>query len=305
MDQALDWLVTLECADVDEHARFQAWHDACPGNARAFAKAQAIWNSQTVHATAMALDRPARPSVLRRLRPHRKPLATAAVLLLGLFNFSNLPVRLQADHLTIVGERQRLQLADGSSILLNTNSAFSSEFDAGRRHARLYQGEAYFDVPGAAPVDTGAALEVEAGPIRMHANGTEFSVRYLDGVAQVNVQRGAVDVRAIRGNAQLSLAAGESVKVGPAGFGQREKLDPAKDMAWVQGRLIFVDCPLGQVLNELRRYYPGLIINPNGTLNQVAVTGNYRLDDPLNVVRSLAHVTSASLHELPSMLVIN
>jgi transmembrane sensor len=305
MDQALDWLMELEYADGDQKARFQAWYDACPGNALAFAKAHAIWNSQTVHATATVLDCPARPPVLRRLRPHWKPLATAALLLLGLFNFSNLSVRLQADHLTVVGERQRLQLADGSSVLLNTRSAFSSEFDANQRHARLYQGEAYFEVPGATPANAAAPLEIEAGPIRMRADGTEFSVRYLDGIAQVSVQRGAVDVRAIHGDAQLSLAAGESVRVGPAGFGQREKLDPARDMAWVQGRLIFSDCPLGQVLSELRRYYPGVIINPNSALNQVVVTGNYRLDDPLNVVRSLAQVTSASLHELPSMLLIN
>ncbi len=49
------------------------------------------------------------------------------MLLLGLFSFSNLPLRLQADHLTVVGERQRLQLDDGSKVLLNTNSAFASE----------------------------------------------------------------------------------------------------------------------------------------------------------------------------------
>ncbi|KPC25746.1 Regulatory protein [Pseudomonas syringae pv. cilantro] len=30
-------------------------------------------------------------------------LETAAVLLLGLFSFSNLPLRLQADHLTVAG----------------------------------------------------------------------------------------------------------------------------------------------------------------------------------------------------------
>jgi transmembrane sensor len=305
MDQALEWLVELEGADAEQRVRFQAWLTACPDNARAFASAEKIWNSQVIRQAAVALDRPARPSVFRRLRPHWKPLATAAVLLLGLFNFSNLPLRLQADHLTVVGERQRLQLADGSDVLLNTDSAFSSHFEAGQRRARLYQGEAWFNVPVKKTADQDAALEVEAGPIRMRASSTAFSVRYLDGVAQVKVQRGAVDVRAAQGDAQLSLAAGESVRFGPGGFGQREKLDLAKDLAWVQGRLIFADCPLGEVLSELRRYYPGLIINPNSALNQVAVTGNYRLDDPLNVVRSLAQVTSASLHEMPAMVVIN
>lgn len=304
MDQALTWLVELETPCPEQQARFQVWLDACPDNARAFARARAIWGSQAVHQAAAGMERPSKPSGVRRFRAHWKPLATAAILVLGLFNFSDLPVRVQADHLTVVGERQRLQLADGSSVLLNTNSAFSSQFDASHRRARLYQGEAYFDVPLKDSANT-QALEVQAGPIRMRANSTEFSVRYLGGIAQVNVRRGALDVRAVRGEARLNLTAGESVRFGPDGFGRPEKLDPVKDMAWIHGRLIFADCPLGEVLEELRRYYPGLIINPNSKLNQVAVTGNYRLDDPLNVVRSLAQVTSASLHELPALVLIN
>ncbi|MCF5825279.1 FecR family protein, partial [Pseudomonas syringae] len=221
--------------------------------------------------------------------------------LLGLFSFSNLPLRLQADHLTVVGERQRLELADGSRVLLNTDSAFSSRIDDQQRSARLLQGEAFFEVPSR----PGLPLEIDAGPVRMSANSTEFSVRYLDGVAQVDVQRGAVDVRALRGDSSLSLAAGERIRVGPGGFGHREKLDPARDLAWVQGRLIFDNSPLSEVLAELRRYYPGWIINTNAQLDRVAVTGNYRLDNPLDVVRSLAQITSASVHEMPALVILN
>eukprot|EP01034_Spumella_vulgaris_P045765 gene45765-57026_t len=94
---------------------------------------------------AVALAAPRKPGAWRRIKPHWKPLATAAVLMLGLFSFSNLPVRLQADHLTVVGERQRLQLDEGSNVLLNTDSAFSSTTRDHQRIARLYQGEAFFE----------------------------------------------------------------------------------------------------------------------------------------------------------------
>ncbi|EPM92798.1 regulatory protein, partial [Pseudomonas syringae pv. actinidiae ICMP 19070] len=67
--------------------------------------------------------------------------------------------------------------------------------------------------------------------------------------------------------------AGDSVRVGPGGFGHRERLDPARDLAWVQGRLVFDNCPLSEVLAELRRYYPGWIISTNAQLDRVAVTG--------------------------------
>ncbi|WP_065925028.1 FecR family protein, partial [Pseudomonas sp. 8 R 14] len=237
----------------------------------------------------------------RRIKPHWKPLATAAVLLIGLFSFSNLPVRLQADHLTVVGERQRLQLDDGSKVLLNTNSAFSSSIKDHQRIVRLYQGEAFFEImPG-----HGLPLEIDAGPVRASVRDTAFAVRYLNGEAQVQVQRGDVDLSNTFDDARVRLSAGESIRIGPKGFGQPARLDASKDLAWVQGRLIFENCPMSEVLAELRRYYPGWIVNTNDKLASVAVTGNYRLDQPLDVVRSLAHITSATLSEYPALVILN
>ena len=302
MDQALDWLIVLECPSAEQSRDFQAWLTADPRNGEAFAKAQAIWDGPQVAQCAQTLgSRKPKVSVLGRLRPHWKPLATAAVLILGLFSFSNLPMRLQADHLTVVGERQRLQLEDGSKVLLNTNSAFSSTINDQQRVARLFQGEAYFEVAA----NRGLPLEIDAGPVTASVRDTSFAVRYLDGVAQVRVQRGDVDLRSAHSDARVRLSAGESIRIGPNGFDQPARLDPATDLAWVQGRLVFENCPLNQVLAELRRYYPGWIINTNEQLANVSVTGNYRLDQPLDVVRSLAHITSAKLQEFPALVILN
>ncbi|CAI8967701.1 FecR family protein [Pseudomonas serboccidentalis] len=302
MDQALDWLIVLGSADEEQTRQFHAWLAADPLNAEAFAKAQAIWDGpQVVQCAQRLAAKPAKVTLLKRLRPHWKPLATAAVLILGLFSFSNLPMRLQADHLTVVGERQRLQLEDGSKVLLNTNSAFSSTINERQRVARLYQGEAFFEIAA----NRGQPLEIDAGPVQASVRDTAFAVRYLDGVAQVNVQRGDVDLRATHNDARVRLSAGESIRIGPNGFDRPAKLDAATDLAWVQGRLVFENCPLNQVLAELRRYYPGWIINTNEQLADVNVTGNYRLDQPLDVVRSLAHITSARLQEYPALVILN
>src|SRR5471030_1217364 len=127
MDQALDWLIVLGSPSAEHSRQFHEWLAADPLHAEAFAKAQAIWDGPLVLQCAQNLAaKPAKVTVLSRLRPHWKPLATAAVLILGLFSFSNLPMRLQADHLTVRSEERRLQLEDGSKVLLNTNSAFSS-----------------------------------------------------------------------------------------------------------------------------------------------------------------------------------
>lgn len=301
MDQALDWLIALQCPRAGQQAEFEAWLARDPAHVHAFGKAQAAWGGAPVHSAAVALAAPRKPSTWRRLQPHWKPLATAAVLLLGLFSFSNLPVRLQADHLTVVGERQRLQLDDGSKVLLNTNSAFSSRIEDHQRIARLYQGEAFFEVVPS----RGLPLEIDAGPVRASVRDTAFAVRYLNGEAQVQVQRGDVDLSTTFDDARVRLSAGESIRIGPKGFGPPAKLDANKDLAWVQGRLIFENCPMSEVLAELRRYYPGWIVNTNDKLASIAVTGNYRLDQPLDVVRSLAHITSAKLSEYPALVILN
>lgn len=299
-DEALAWLVRLETAEPADHLAFETWLHANPENAEAFVQAEALWNGAALKQAAAQLQgHPPRPRA-GRLRRHWKPLTTAAALLVGLLMFGNVPVRLQADHLTVVGERHRVKLQDDARVLLNTQSAFASERGDGQQVARLLQGEAYFQVPKGAP----APLEVQAGPLRAQARDTDFAVRLLDGQAWVKVQRGDVDVQGGR-DQRIRLQAGESIRVGPDGFGARRQLDMRKDLAWVDGRLVFENCPLSQVLAELRRYYPGWIINRNERLEKIAVTGNYRLDQPLEALRALAHITSAQLHEYPALVILN
>ncbi len=301
MDQALDWLIVMERPSAEQRMQFTTWLAADPAHAQAYARAKGTWNAEPLIAAAQVLQARRRPSLPQRLRLHWKALASAAVLLIVIGTYSNLSLRLQADHLTVVGERQHLQLEDGSKVLLNTNSAFSSAFTEQQHVARLYKGEAFFEVSG----QREHPLQVDAGPVQASVRDTAFAVRYLNGEAQVQVERGDVDLRTRDDSARLRLSAGNSVRVGPQGFGRPEKLDVQKDLAWVQGRLVFENRPMSQVLAELRRYYPGWIINNNEQLARVAVTGNYRLDRPLDVVRALAHITRAQVSEYPALVILN
>ena len=301
MDQALDWLITLECANDAQKSAFNDWLNADPAHARAYAKANAVWNGQPLLAAAHTLQTRRAPGVMRRFSRYWKHAAAAAVLVITVGGYSNVPLRLQADHLTMVGERQRLQLEDGSKVLLNTNSAFSSKLVNAQGNARLYQGEAFFEVPA----NLELPMLLDAGPVRASVRDSAFAVSYLNGEAHVRVQRGDVELRVKSVGTQMRLSAGNSVSIGPNGFGQPVKLNPQTDLAWVQGRLVFENCPMGKVLDEVRRYYPGWILSNNDKLANVAVTGNYRLDQPLDIVRSLAHITSSSLSEYPALVILN
>lgn len=302
--EALDWLIELDGADATTRERFAAWLAASPANARAYERASALWQSPLLGMAAAELEQHARGARQRHKRWRHRCFAAAASVLLALTLAlqSDLPLRLRADHVTAVGERQHLQLADGSRILLNTDTALSAEVDGQQRSARLFRGEAYFEVTQ----DRGLPFEVDAGPLRMSMHGTAFAVRRLGDATEVSVQRGELDVQTRRDAMRFSLAAGDSLRVGPDGLGERQRdTGPARRPAWVEGRLVFENCPLREVLAELRRYYPGWIVSPDEQLGAVAITGNYRLDDPRGALRSLARITATHLHEFPHLLILN
>ncbi len=302
LSQALDWLIRLDDADAATHAEFQAWLQASADNAQAYQRASQMWGSPLLGVAATGLEQVNQQRQRRRRRIAQRAMASAAALLLSIAVVlqSDLPQRLQADHVTAVGQRQHLQLADGSRVLLNTDTALASHMDAQRRSARLLYGEAYFDVSQ----DRNRPFEVDAGPVLVQVRGTAFAVRYLDDEAEVSVEHGEVDLRSPN-HGSMVLGAGDRVRVGPEGFSQRLPAQPISSLAWVRGRLEFENCPLHEVLTELRRYYPGWIVSADEQLANRNVTGNYRLDDPVGAMRSLARITSSQLHELPRVLILD
>ncbi|MBD9482424.1 FecR domain-containing protein [Pseudomonas sp. PDM14] len=304
LSQALDWLIRLDGADADTRRAFETWLQADAGNAHAYRRASQMWGSPLLGVAAAGLEQQTQHRQRRRSRVAQRAAAAAAALLLSIAVVleSDLPQRLQADHVTAVGQRQQLQLADGSRVLLNTDTALASRMDDYRRSTRLLYGEAYFDVAH----DRSRPFEVDAGPVQVSVRGTAFAVRYLNDEAEVSVERGEVDLRTPSNDANMILGAGDSIRIGPDGFGPRRHAEQEQPLlAWVQGRLVFENCPLHEVLAELRRYYPGWIVNTDERLANLNVTGNYRLDDPIGAMRSLALVTSSRLHELPRVLILD
>lgn len=261
--------------------------------------AENLWCSPLLRESAALMERAERPP--RKLFKPLLALAASLLLGLGLVLHADLPLRLRADHLTAVGERQELRLEDGSRVLLNTDSALVGHLEGRQRRVRLLRGEAYFDIVP----ENARPFEVEAGPMRVSVRGTAFAVRYLGDEAEISVARGEVDLRSRRGLDRVVLGAGDSIRVGPAGFGPRLSGMPSDRLAWVEGRLVFENCPFSEVLAELRRYYPGWIVNRDDSLSQRKVTGSYRLDDPAEALRALAESTSARLREYPALMVFD
>lgn len=102
---------------------------------------------------------------------------------------------------TAVGQQQTVKLADGSVVVLNTDSQIGVAFTDGARNIRLLQGEAYFTVAK----DANHPFRVFAANGRVQAIGTEFSVYLKDKAVSVTVTEGRVALAAFEQRRQNEL----------------------------------------------------------------------------------------------------
>ena len=153
-------------------------------------------------------------------------------------------------YVTAARQRADLKLSDGTRVRVAPGSRLTvaAGFGEGRREVRL-EGEAFFDVVH----DSTRPFVVVAGTTVARDIGTSFSVRSYaqDSATQVVVRDGVVGVPEIG-----TLAAGDIGRVARDGrVTVRRRVNVDAMLRWVEGQLVFIDAPLGRVLQDIRRWY--------------------------------------------------
>lgn len=277
--QASAWHFRLQAEDVSSHER-QAFTDWLAQSDR---HGQAWDEAQMLLAALQPAARQAHRSLAKTPRT-AWPWATAAALLLTLGLAWQTPWadRLRADHYTVVGESQSIELADGSRIELNTDAALNVEFAHGERRIRLLRGEAWFDVRH----DASRPFVVESDGVQVRVLGTQFGVARQDGHTRVQLVQGRVEAT-VAGDAKVVLAQGQAVDATRRQLAAVKTFDVAQAFAWRQRQLVFRQQPLGEVIRELNRYWPGRILVFDQALERRAVSGVFEIDKPEAVLRAL------------------
>jgi len=187
---------------------------------------------------------------------------------------------LGADFSTGIGQRQTVQLDDGSELVLNAQSAADVRFDEQRRVLQWRGGEGLIHVAA------------DRRPFVLHTSGGEVQARdarvlLRDRDARCRV--GAMD-RALqivtRGGDRLQLQAGQEVDFDRYRFGVVQALRSA-DSAWVNGLLEVRDRPLSEVIEALRPYRHG-VLRLDPAIAGLRVSGLYRLDQSDRVLDALS-----------------
>lgn len=285
-DEALAWFVRLrsDAAGPRDHAAFAAWRARDPAHARAYDQLAGLWRDLD------ELPDP-RPQPSRRGFILAGALAASAAVIAGSGLYATDALRATGTALT------RQTLADGSALELDAGSDVAVEMTAEARVVTLKRGRLFVTVAR----DPARPFTVVAGNGRTTALGTAFVVARRGERVTVAVTESAVSVAA--GQATRRIQAGQRLTYGPAGADEPTALGPA-DTAWRQGKLVFQNEALADVVADLGRYRPGRIMLLGDDLAALRVSGIFDIGNPEGVLTAIARTLPVRLTRLTPYLVV-
>lgn len=281
LKEAADWAMTFQYGSPTESEReaFDRWRQQSPAHDAAWARAQTVFHAfDQVHEGIGkdALERLGHSNNSRR-RSLRMLTALLMAVPAGWLAWRHTPWReWTADVATATGERRTLELPDGSHLVLNTASAVNIAFSTTERRIRLVAGEILITTrTDPLPVYRPFFVDTRYGAVR--ALGTRFSMRHLDqDHCHVAVFQGAVEI-APTGGLTRTLQAGEQ-----ASFNVTETSRPTpvgnNATLWEQGMLLARNMRLGDVIDEMARYRPG-VLRCDPAVAELRVSGAISLTD--------------------------
>jgi transmembrane sensor len=314
-EAAAAWVVRLNSDQrtrADEEA-FRAWLEQDPAHAHAYADCVALWDGVThVIETEEAHDllRPLRAAVGARQNFGRRAavfcgIGTVLVALAAVVGL--LAVHGKQTFQTKPGEQTQVRLADGSQVLLNTDTRLRVKFVDAERTLFLDRGQAFFQVAK----DKARPFRVFVGRDEIRALGTAFEVRRLGEVASVTLEEGRVAI--YRSDIVIAPAAknimppqataaappgahsapaavlfpGDQAELANAKPVEVRQVDLRKVQAWRYGRMILDNAPLGETVADLNRYGGMQIVLADPKLAQVRVSGVFHTGRPEDFIASL------------------
>lgn len=296
---AADWLVLRDQGfSPVQQAEFERWYAFSPAHAEIFAEVEETWHLFDVE------KRFAPPRRLHSIVRFALPIAAA--LMLGYLAWWS-PVQSRQDFNTVantgLGRLQTMNLPDGSTLLLNSDSAVKVYFTPEERRVKLTRGEVHFTVAK----NKSRPFIVEIGAVAVRAVGTAFDVRLRHEGIDVLVTEGKVRVddtlhgiSLLPGNSSTStplLISGERLMIPIQAKDVAQEtacrtptiatvapLEIRRMLAWQQSRLDFVAAPLSEIVEEFNRYNRHKIVISDPQLAALRFGGSFRSEDPATFV---------------------
>lgn len=328
LEQACDWFIDFNEDELDAGGceRFNRWLRRSPEHVQAYLEIAATWQdasilgdsrgSEVAALVEQALaesnvvrlypgageshtaETAAGPSTFSRLTSGRLPwlLVAAACALaavgLTLLHRGNI-------YATGTGEFRSVMLDDGSTIELDTRSQVKVRFSRNERMVEVIGGQALFSVK----TDAVRPFVVRSNEARVRAVGTQFDVYRKPVETTVTTVEGKVTVTdtglptQAAGAEAILLSAGQQVTLTPGTIPHAVPADLEAATAWTRRKLIFMETPLSQVVEELNRYNTRQIIIEDPSLSEYHIRGRFEASDPGQLLRFLRERFNANVRE--------
>jgi transmembrane sensor len=302
-EQAAEWIVLLTAGNQVERARnqeaFEAWKRADRRHAEAAASMEHLLagvqslrlkTSGHTDVARRALDASlSRVSMRRRTRNLVMSMALVLALAFPAWHVLQTypPGVLLADLRTATGETQDRVLGDGTRVALQNASAVNFHYDERHRRVELLQGEIFVDVAK----DPSRPFEVETEHAVIRALGTRFVVRKDADSTLLTMLESKVAVKPVDAseNAEKAIiVAGQRIRIDAAGLGEPKQIDAeSAEAVWKYRRLVVMERPLPEVLDELGHYRSGVLRYDRASIADIRVSAVLPLDDTNEALRLL------------------
>ncbi len=331
-EQALLLLIaTQDLPEADREQKQRDWCQRSPGHELAFARAAAEWEvfadigdkpltlTQELGIRAQAfvassLDHPARSATALSL-------AVLLLIVVGLtLNNDSLNQALLAPPTAIAlhpedasfarlarrvhtgrGEQRELLLADGSRLWLNWNTEVLLLEHDDAIHVDVLVGDVLFSVAS----ERGRPLVVYASRTYAYAVDTEFAIHsHGNDDALFQVRRGELTIASSATQSKRMLTTAEQMYFLNGLGGSLGEADLKSIAAWREGKLVFDERPLKEVLAELSHYTARPLQFASEWLPEVSVDGDYAIGEADQAVLEIADAYNLELIESGSQGVL-
>lgn len=318
--EASEWIAIGERRDLtpDEAEAFESWKAQSPQHRQMLDELNAVWSdldllddlhqfplppeAEETGERKIMPDNDVAPAPARRFALPRAGLfaalaASFALVVAGAVYITASSPWSQNSHATYqtaLGEQKTVVLADGSALMLNTQSMAEVDYTRNSRTVRLIRGEAHFDVAH----NPARPFSVYAGDNIVRAVGTAFSVRVERGnEVQVIVDEGRVallsDPAEAAAQSPAPSAARSEVDIAEVDIGGAAMVRGAKieqmtklsneellrKLAWRNGRISFAGEPLSEALEEIGRYTDISIDVTDAEVENIPIGGAFRIGE--------------------------
>jgi transmembrane sensor len=313
--RAAEWLAKEDGGNWSEATRHEllAWLDASTAHRVAYLRLKSVWARADALRVDLLTHEPRaellRPVITPRQRFGHWRAAAAALLAVGL-SLGGMGLWRGSpageEHRTAVGARLPLALADGSSVLLNTDTRLRVSMSADVRMVRLDQGEAYFEVAH----NSAQPFVVEAAGQRITVLGTKFSVRRDADNVQVRVVEGRVKVQnaGIFSADQGKVLERNEVALKSSGALQvfsRPETRLADDLSWRAGRIVFDRTTLADAATEFNRYNDRKLSIADTATAAIRIGGRFEVANVDAFARLLREGFGVEVREIDGDIVIS